>query len=139
MKFSFIFYLSITQLAIVHSKKNKRTKLDFFQERISISAANLYLGCFIDQIGDRDLDTFIGEYEQLTPQQCILACQERNFPFAAIQYGDECRCGQQYGKHGRISEQECGYHCPTSEKCGGDFRNSVYSVFNSLVDQSLAG
>ena len=97
------------------------------------------MGCFIDQIGDRDLNTFIGEYEQLTPKQCILACQEQNFHYAAIQYGDECRCGHQYGKYGQVSEQECGYYCPSMEKCGGDLRSSVYSVLHSLVDQSISG
>ena len=94
-------------------------------------ATNQYLGCFIDQIGNRDLNKFIGDYEQLTPQQCILACRAQNYRYAAIQYGDECRCGQEYGKYGQVSDDECDYLCSTAEKCGGDNRNSVYSVGNS--------
>jgi hypothetical protein len=97
-----------------------------------ISASNQYLGCFIDQIGDRDLSIFIGDYKQLTPKQCILICNEQNYLYAAIQYGNECRCGQQYGKYGRVSDDECDYLCLTVEKCGGDKRNSVYDVVNSL-------
>ncbi|CAF1135988.1 unnamed protein product [Rotaria sordida] len=94
--------------------------------------SNHYLGCFIDQIGNRDLNIFISDYELLTPQQCILACQEQNFPYAGIQHGNECRCGRQYGKYGRVSNDECIYNCLTSEKCGGHNRNSIYSVFNSI-------
>ena len=97
-----------------------------------ISATNQYLGCFIDQIGNRDLSIFIGDYEQLTPKQCILVCHEPNYPYAAMQYGNECRCGQQYGKHGQVSDDECDYLCSTSEKCVGNKRNSVYNVVNSL-------
>ena len=89
------------------------------------------MGCFIDQIGNRDLNIFISDHEQLTPTQCILACREQNFPYAGIQYGSECRCGKQYGKYGQVSDSECTYLCPTSEKCGGDNRNSVYNAFNS--------
>ncbi|CAF1078621.1 unnamed protein product [Adineta steineri] len=96
---------------------------------------NQYLGCFIDQLDNRDLQIFIGDYEQLTPAQCIIACRERNYDYAGIQYGNECRCGQQYGKYGRVSEDECNYACKTSEKCGGDYRNSIYSVIES-VDRS---
>ncbi len=108
------------------------------KKKDSISASNQYLGCFIDQIGSRDLNIFIGDYEQLTPKQCILACREQNFRYAAIQYGNECRCGQQYGKYGQVSDDECDYLCSTAEKCGGDYRNSVYNVIN-LADQLKTG
>ncbi|CAF3893709.1 unnamed protein product, partial [Rotaria sp. Silwood1] len=94
--------------------------------------SNQYLGCFIDQIGNRDLNLFIGDYERLTPKQCILICQERNFPYAGIQHGNECRCGRQYGKHGQVSDDECIYNCSTLEKCGGHYRNSIYNTFNSI-------
>jgi len=99
-----------------------------FWTMIFILARNEYLGCFIDQIDSRDLSIFIGDYEQLTPKQCILACREQNYLYAAIQYGNECRCGQQYGKYGRVSDDECDYLCSTSEKCGGDYRNSIYNT-----------
>ena len=97
-----------------------------------ISASNQYLGCFIDQVGDRDLSLFVGDYERLTPSQCIRTCREQNFPYAAIQYRTECRCDRKYGKYGQVSDDQCNYFCPTSEKCGGDYRNSVYNVLNSI-------
>ncbi|CAF3281124.1 unnamed protein product [Rotaria sp. Silwood2] len=113
MKIIFLLYYSIVCITIIY-------------------ASNSYLGCFVDRIGKRDLSTFISDYEQLTPKQCILACQEQNFPYAGIQYGNECRCGRQYGKYGQVSDDECTYNCSTSEKCGGHNRNSIYSVFNSI-------
>lgn len=110
----------------------KITKIEKVLVRYYFIAASIhYLGCFIDQIGDRDLNVFIGEDEQLTPQKCLLACQEQNFPYAGIQYGSECRCDRQYGKYHRVSDDECTYVCSTSEKCGGDNRNSIYSAVNS--------
>ncbi|CAF0954896.1 unnamed protein product [Adineta ricciae] len=107
----------------------------FFCLIVSITitnATNQYLGCFIDQIGKRDLTIFIDDYEQLTPRECIIRCQKRNYPYAALQYGSECRCGQHYGSYGQASEDECDHLCSTSEKCGGYRRNSVYRVNNSL-------
>ncbi|CAF4968486.1 unnamed protein product, partial [Rotaria sp. Silwood1] len=113
MKLIFLLYYLIVHITIIY-------------------ASNQYLGCFIDQIGNRDLNLFIGDYERLTPKQCILICQERNFPYAGIQHGNECRCGRQYGKHGQVSDDECIYNCSTLEKCGGHYRNSIYNTFNSI-------
>ncbi|CAF0949111.1 unnamed protein product [Didymodactylos carnosus] len=92
---------------------------------------NQYLGCFIDQTDDRDLTTFVDRLDELTSEKCILACQKQNFPYAAVQYGNECRCGAKYGKYGQVSDTECSYLClsrQSDDKCGGDNRNSVYST-----------
>ena len=96
------------------------------------------MGCFIDQSDNRDLELFIGDYKQLTSIQCILLCQKQNYYYAGIQHGSQCYCGQQYGKYGRVLDDECKYSCITSEKCGGDSRNSIYSIVDS-VDLFEAG
>ncbi|CAF3948712.1 unnamed protein product [Rotaria sp. Silwood1] len=93
---------------------------------------NQYLGCFIDHIDNRDFEIFIGDYQHLTSIQCIFACQKQNYRYAAIQNGNECRCGNDYGKYGQVLDDECNYSCVTSEKCGGNKRNSVYNVNNSI-------
>ncbi|CAF2421081.1 unnamed protein product [Rotaria sp. Silwood2] len=103
-----------------------------------IEGLNRYLGCFIDHIDNHDLEVFIDKYEHLTSRQCIFACQKQNYQYAAIQHGNECRCGQQYGKYGQVSDDQCQYSCVTLEKCGGDNRSSVYSVMNS-IDSSRSG
>lgn len=96
------------------------------QQSNSLLTRYEYLGCFIDQIGQRDLNLFIGDYPQLTVEQCIQACQAEHQLFAAIQYGTECRCGNRYGRYGQATDEQCFYRCSTEEKCGGDCRNSVY-------------
>lgn len=82
----------------------------------------------MDRPDRRDVELVVGIYEQLTSTQCILACQAREFPFAAIQAGGECRCGHAYGKHGHVPDAECDQQCITGERCGGHDRNSIYSV-----------
>jgi hypothetical protein len=130
MKVVILFGYFIVLVATIDGKKNER--VGHWRNEYSLLASSEYLGCFIDQIGDRDLATFIGEYEQLTVQQCLVRCREQNFPYAAIQYGNECRCGQQYGRHGQVVDSECDHLCMDSEKCGGDRRNSVYRVTYSF-------
>ena len=125
-----IFSCLIVLITIANGKKHEKDVFDVVSPLLL--ATNQYLGCFIDQIGERDLTIFIDDYEQLTPRECIIRCQKRNYPYAAIQYGSECRCGQHYGSYGQASEDECDHLCSTSEKCGGFKRNSVYRVDNSL-------
>ena len=87
------------------------------------------MGCFIDRIGDRDLNVFISDEMPFTVDQCLQACQIKGFLYAAIQYGNECRCGNQFGKYGQTSDDQCHYRCPKSlEMCGGNYRNSIYQT-----------
>lgn len=87
-----------------------------------------YLGCFVDHADNRDLDFFIGSFENLTPMNCIFACQQQKYEYAAVQNGKDCRCGQHYGKYAQVLDDECDVSCTTSEKCGGLNRNSVYNA-----------
>ena len=90
------------------------------------------MGCFIDRIGDRDLNVFISDEMLFTVDQCLQACQIKDFLYAAIQYGNECRCGNQYGKYGQVSDDQCHYRCSNSvEQCGGNYRNSIYQIVSS--------
>ena len=124
-----LFCLSVrTTLVHGQSSDERRAHLPLCRLQVSITT----WGCFIDQLTHRDLGLFIGEDQQLTPLQCILACHEQNYLFAAVQYGSECRCAHSYGKYGQVPDDECHYSCKTSEKCGGDYRNSVYSVIQSI-------
>ena len=115
MKGIFLFYYAIVQMSAV----------------TPLPGANEYVGCFIDRIGERDLGVFIGDYEHLTVERCSLACAAQNLLYAAIQYGTECRCGQHYGGYGQVSDEECTYLCSSTDRCGGDRRNSVYRVKQS--------
>ena len=47
-----------------------------------------------------------------------------------LQHVDECRCGNSYGRHGKVDETECDTTCNGNgfQICGGGHRNSVYKV-----------
>ena len=68
---------------------------------------------------------------------CRKHCAEKGKPYAAVQLGTECRCGFNFGYHGRVPNSECSLNCndrikPSSgnnapkSKCGGTNRNNVY-------------
>ena len=90
------------------------------------TAAN-YLGCYTDR-QDRDLQGATGPGP--TNEACQAFCADRGFPFAATQWGSQCFCGNTYGKYGQVPESSCNMGCSgnPSEKCGGWWANSVYSV-----------
>lgn len=91
-----------------------------------------YIGCFIDQQADRDLERLIGDYSDLTPDQCLLLCQNQQYPIAALQSGNQCHCGRTHGKYGQAPDYECSYLCSSGEKCGGFLRNSIYRSTESI-------
>ncbi|XP_028394141.1 uncharacterized protein LOC114518361 [Dendronephthya gigantea] len=87
-----------------------------------------YIGCFVDQHPNRDL-TKLFTVNSLTPDSCQSACKERGHVYAGVQYGYLCHCGDAYGKYGEADDRECNSACLGDEgkKCGGFWRNSVYT------------
>ena len=96
-----------------------------------------YIGCFIDQHPNRDL-TKLFTVNNLTPGSCRSVCKKKGHVYAGVQYGYLCHCGDGYGKYGEAGEHECNSACLGDEgkKCGGFWRNSVYTsgmVLTSVV------
>jgi hypothetical protein len=91
------------------------------------SAMSRPLGCFQDK-EPRDVAGHELRHPRMTVSMCVAACREKGFAFAALEYGQECRCGNSYGRYG--SSQSCTSRCPgnNAETCGGYFANSVYQV-----------
>ena len=85
-----------------------------------------FVGCYKDD-ADRDLSVYIGtEYDHV---ECDSAC--KGYAYFALQYGDECFCGDSYGTpedlYPRLPDGDCqrtGY-CAT---CGGGWANAVFIV-----------
>lgn len=52
------------------------------------------------------------------------------FRFAGLQFAKQCFCGHDYGKYPEKPLKECDRECSgkKNEKCGGSWRNSVYST-----------
>lgn len=97
------------------------------------SLKKTYIGCFRDK-GDpsgtrgRDLDGLAVSHSTMSVGQCIDLCSKKGFPYAGVQYGSWCFCGDSYGKFGKADN--CNMACSgnASEICGGSWANSVYRV-----------
>jgi len=90
--------------------------------------AGTYLGCFNDPNNPFDLDGYLERSGANTPQRCVATCAAQGFPFAGVQYGQSCLCGNSYGNHG--TSDRCNMPCTgdSSQVCGGYNSNSVYAT-----------
>ena len=86
-----------------------------------------YIGCFKDN-WTRDLSGFTTYSPSMTTEKCVSLCREKANSYAATQYGQQCFCGNSYGKYGPATN--CDMKCAgnSAEMCGGNFANSVYSI-----------
>ncbi|HZS39580.1 MAG TPA: WSC domain-containing protein [Polyangia bacterium] len=83
-----------------------------------------YVGCFVDQ-DDRDLpDAFMDG--NMSVERCAEHC--RNERYFGVQYGNQCFCGNRYGRYGQAADGDCNMRCSGNQAqlCGGNWRNSVY-------------
>jgi hypothetical protein len=90
--------------------------------------AGTYLGCFNDPNNPFDLDGYLERSAANTPQSCVATCYNQGFPFAGVQYGQSCLCGNSYGNFG--TSDRCNMPCTgdPSQVCGGYNSNSVYAT-----------
>ena len=102
------------------------TDCEYATERHSLS---LYQGCFRDVPAAPDLALATGLEQpslQLSDRTCALACAA--FTFYAMRGGDECVCGDSFGRYGAVNDTECDVPCSgeASRLCGGLNRTSIY-------------
>lgn len=92
-----------------------------------------YIGCFKDA-PERDLvrDTYMITNE-MTVEMCLAHCKQGNYEYAAVQAGNQCFCGNSYGRYG--PSNACTLKClgNQGQNCGGDYANDVYSVSGRVV------
>ena len=87
-----------------------------------------YVGCFRDPNNPFDLQGHLERSAQNTPQRCVATCRQRGFPYAGVQYGESCLCGNSYGNFGAATN--CTMPCTgdRAQVCGGSNANSVYAT-----------
>ncbi|PAA81169.1 hypothetical protein BOX15_Mlig028452g3 [Macrostomum lignano] len=88
------------------------------------------LGTFLDKTTDRDLP-FLVRKVKTNLNNCRKLCRRYGFIFFGVQNGNECRCGNSYGKHGQIQDASSGImNCDgdSSQQCGGSLMQTVYST-----------
>jgi hypothetical protein len=88
-----------------------------------------YLGCFADR---RKRDLTGPNTVQAGPQACITYCAEQEFRFASMQNGNECFCGESYGRYGASNACVACAGRP-DEACGGVWANAVWEVSGRLT------
>ncbi|XP_054264373.1 xylosyltransferase oxt-like isoform X2 [Macrosteles quadrilineatus] len=94
--------------------------------------AGKLLGCYKDEKAFRLLS---GYYTNLkttnSPQNCINLCLQSGFPYAGVQYVNECFCGNDEPlSTARLPDSSCNMKCPGDprEACGGYYTMNVYQT-----------
>ncbi|KAJ7769311.1 WSC domain-containing protein [Mycena metata] len=93
-------------------------------------------GCYPDTIKDRVLcnDSYT-DTKAMTLEACTWFCSSRQYPYAGLEYSQECYCGDAlYATHGGpANASECGSACTgnSTEACGGNFRMQIYQNPNA--------
>jgi hypothetical protein len=101
----------------------------------------LYQGCYADD-GHRDLKIHRGWMR--TTEGCRAVCTR--FKFFSLQANGYCFCGDAYAtaaKYRKMPDSHCGGACAGEStllplrRCGGGWRNAVYSTAVTSIEQSL--
>jgi glucan endo-1,3-alpha-glucosidase len=96
-----------------------------------------FVGCFADE-ATRDLTGPSQSTATQTPQECKQWCGRQGFPYAGLQYGSYCFCGDSIARYG--TSTACTMPCSgdSSQTCGGGWANSVYQTgyLGCFADQS---
>ncbi|CAL7948250.1 unnamed protein product [Xylocopa violacea] len=87
-----------------------------------------YEGCFQSSALDPDLPTLILNHATYNmPTECIKECHLRYYMFAGVMNGEQCFCGNRYGRKG-ISNS-CIFNCTEPNMyCGGQDAMSIYTT-----------
>ena len=75
--------------------------------------------------------------ENMTQASCIDFCAEKSYPFAGVEYGQECYCANIIGAGSeKENDSECYFACTggIEEACGAGFRLNVF--YNELLDNT---
>ncbi len=88
-----------------------------------------YLGCFKDA-DNRDLKDKFWDDSRMTPERCLQSCTDSGYAYAGVQYGNQCFCGNSYGRYGKLSESSCNMTCSGDSGlvCGGTWANTLYKT-----------
>ena len=82
-----------------------------------------WMGCYADNVPDRNLQHNAQSADDMTPAQCASLCPQSNF--IGVEYGRECWCGPSLAYNYKTYNRLCPMTCAgdASSICGG--RNSL--------------
>ncbi|XP_078658294.1 uncharacterized protein LOC144903755 [Branchiostoma floridae x Branchiostoma belcheri] len=98
-----------------------------------LASRSEYVGCYKDTSSRTFPAGRIQNYNNMTNALCINHCAGQGYTYAATQYSYECSCGNEANfaqLEPKRPEHECNFKCSGNreEKCGGNWRNSVYKL-----------
>ncbi|KAJ8957493.1 hypothetical protein NQ318_020520 [Aromia moschata] len=90
------------------------------------------LGCFKDDKKFRLLSGYFGvNKNENSPKYCMKLCLQSGFPYAGVQYSNECFCGvDEPPLSSKIPDSSCNLKCPGDQHatCGGYYTINVYQT-----------
>uniref|UniRef100_A0A1I8GCU5 WSC domain-containing protein n=1 Tax=Macrostomum lignano TaxID=282301 RepID=A0A1I8GCU5_9PLAT len=98
-----------------------------------------YLGCFYDSEEYPDFFIKAASNSKMTQRKCNRFCKSRGTTYFAVQSGNRCFCGENYGNNGEAEDGDCNVPCSgdSGMKCGGKMRNAVFELsFNTCFQTS---
>ncbi|KAG1865028.1 copper radical oxidase-like protein [Suillus subalutaceus] len=93
------------------------------------------LGCYNDS-ATRALPYGTGVTGSVTVESCTTACYNAGYPYAGMEYADECYCGMTIENNsGPTPDAGCDMTCAgnSSEYCGGSYQLSMYSYTQAIT------
>uniref|UniRef100_A0A182QK58 protein xylosyltransferase n=1 Tax=Anopheles farauti TaxID=69004 RepID=A0A182QK58_9DIPT len=137
-------------ISAIHRAKSQTCKAKIVEVACEIQAGKLYpdhlpnycprgnhlpnraLGCFRDEKDFRLLSGYFTTFKtNNSPERCIRLCLQSGYPFAGVQYGYECFCGDEEPKaSAKLPDSSCNIKCTgdAKEACGGYFTINVYET-----------
>ena len=76
-----------------------------------------YLGCATDG-SPRTLEDERETMADLTVEKCVDYCQSKGFPYAGMEFSDECYCSKNLARNRLLDQKKMGFAC--SAPCAGD-------------------
>lgn len=90
------------------------------------------LGCYKDEKEFRLLAGYYINFKtNNSPRKCIYLCLQSGFPYAGVQHGTECFCGNDEPKSSaKLPDPSCNMKCSgdSKESCGGYFTMNVFET-----------
>ena len=98
------------------------------------------LGCYTDNVTARTLSNAVNMNGANSIEACTTACYNAGFPYAGVEYANECYCGsalQNGGGPAPDGDALCNMACSgnANETCGGSDRLNMYQYNGQLPSQ----
>ena len=75
----------------------------------SVTYNQYYLGCYMEDSGDRDIDTYKSATD--STETCVGRAENNDKRYLGMSRSRRCYIGDSFGKHGKRPESQCDQSC----------------------------